>query len=393
MEALVSIVVPVYNAERYILACAHALQRQDYQNLEIILVDDGSTDASPVICDRLAGEDSRIQVIHKKNGGVSSARNAGIEVASGSYLMFADSDDLPEKAWVSRMVALFERWNVELVICSFRTANSFQEAQMPINNESVTELVHALDRKRFLDALGYMIACRATMFAPWNKLFSLDIIKKNNIRFEQGVNYGEDFLFNLQYLQYCNGIIETEEKLYNYIMQNTESLEAKYKPDLFENQTKLYMTAKNFMINNQIYEGKNIRYLDLYYASHILQCIENQNNPQNKKSILEREQDVAGYFNLKEAVEAVFNADLDGNLMQKKFTELVKAGRYQEIYEAITSSGDNIENDLNYVRYKVVEMVPGGIRWIPYTFASVKKYGLIITVKRIFGKVCRKIWR
>ncbi len=393
MEPLVSIVVPVYNAERYILSCVHALQRQDYANIEIILVDDGSTDDSPVICDRLAGTDSRIQVIHKKNGGVSSARNAGIEKAKGRYLMFADSDDLPEKTWVSRMTAIAERWKVELVICSFRTVSSFQEAQIPMHNRQIAELVHALDRNRFLNALGYMIVCRSTMFAPWNKLFCLDIIKKHNIKFEQGVNYGEDFLFNLQYLQYCNGIMETEEKLYNYIMQNAESLEAKYKPDLFENQTKLYIAAKKFMVDNQIYEGENVNCLDLYYASHIFYCIQNQDNPENKKSFLERECEVAEYFNFRDAVEAVFHANLNGNEKQKIFTELVKAGEYEKIYEAVTSETKVDEDRLSHIRYKVIEVGPGGFRWIPYTFVSVKKYGLIITIKRVIGKIRRKIWR
>ena len=108
MEHLVSIVVPVYNAERYLCTSIHALQKQDYSNIEIILVDDGSKDASPSICDSFEKEDKRIRAIHKTNGGVSSARNAGIEAATGKYIMFVDSDDLCESNIVSRMVFLAE---------------------------------------------------------------------------------------------------------------------------------------------------------------------------------------------------------------------------------------------------------------------------------------------
>ena len=123
MEHLVSIVVPVYNAERYLCTSIHALQKQDYSNIEIILVDDGSKDASPSICDSFEKEDKRIRAIHKTNGGVSSARNAGIEAATGKYIMFVDSDDLCESNIVSRMVFLAEHWNVNFVICGFRTVN------------------------------------------------------------------------------------------------------------------------------------------------------------------------------------------------------------------------------------------------------------------------------
>lgn len=209
MEHLVSIVVPVYNAERYLCTSIHALQKQDYSNIEIILVDDGSKDASPSICDSFEKEDKRIRAIHKTNGGVSSARNAGIEAATGKYIMFVDSDDLCESNIVSRMVFLAEHWNVNFVICGFRTVNDIKSALNPIRHENTSELVYALSKSELMNSLGYMIMRRPTMFAPWNKLFDLEIIRKNNIKFIPTVSYGEDFLFNLEYLKYCNGAIET----------------------------------------------------------------------------------------------------------------------------------------------------------------------------------------
>lgn len=390
MDSLVSIVVPVYNAERYIFSCVHALQGQDYSNIEIILVDDGSTDKSPSICDSLAGIDTRIKVVHKKNGGVSSARNSGIDVATGHYLMFADSDDLYEKDMVSRMVFLAERWNTDFVICGFCVADSFEKAQLPRLKEDTSEYVHALSKREFLKNLGYMVARRPTMFAPWNKLFVLDIVKKYEIRFKPEVNYGEDFLFNLQYVQYCNGVIETDEPLYNYLMQNPDSLEARYKSDLFENQTMLYMAAKQLMIENQIYEGANVYNLDCYYTHRILYCIKMQNHKENIRSIPERRQYVAHFFDKEDAAAAVCGANLTGDRELKLLTELVKAKQYDRIYDAIVNEEDYQDDELSHIRYKVIECGPGGIRWIPYTFKSVKKYGLIITVKRVVGKVVRK---
>ena len=125
MDKLVSIVVPVYNAEKYIMNCIEALRKQTYTDIEIILVDDGSSDASGKLCDEMQTEDARIKVVHKQNGGVSSARNCGVQIATGDYLMFADSDDFPDARWTERMVELAEHWNVNLVISGYRIVKNY----------------------------------------------------------------------------------------------------------------------------------------------------------------------------------------------------------------------------------------------------------------------------
>lgn len=402
MEHLVSIVVPVYNAERYLCTSIHALQKQDYSNIEIILVDDGSKDASPSICDSFEKEDKRIRAIHKTNGGVSSARNAGIEAATGKYIMFVDSDDLCESNIVSRMVFLAEHWNVNFVICGFRTVNDIKSALNPIRHENTSELVYALSKSELMNSLGYMIMRRPTMFAPWNKLFDLEIIRKNNIKFIPTVSYGEDFLFNLEYLKYCNGAIETNEKLYNYILQNPDSLEAKYKSDLFENQTMLYKAAKQVMIDNSVYEGDNIYNLDCYYVHRLLYCIEQQDNLQNYRTNTERQEYVASFCRTEDAINAVYNANLTGEPAQRIFTDLIKTRKFTEVYDAVINCKKGIDDEtykLRYVRYKIQDDGPNivgsrqKIKWVFYSFKSIKKYGLVITLKRISGKINRKFGR
>ncbi|MBQ3194486.1 MAG: glycosyltransferase [Oscillospiraceae bacterium] len=114
-ETLISVIVPVYNVERYLARCVDSILAQTYENLQIILVDDGATDASGNICDEYAAKDSRITVIHKKNGGLSSARNAGIEAARGEYLAFVDSDDWIEPEMYACLLALLKKYDAELV--------------------------------------------------------------------------------------------------------------------------------------------------------------------------------------------------------------------------------------------------------------------------------------
>ena len=118
--ATISIIVPVYNVEKYLERCVKSIQNQTYSDLEIILVDDGSPDSSGALCDQYAKEDKRIKVIHKKNGGLSEARNYGIEAATGSYIMFIDSDDWIDLDMAEMLCKLSNKYDADIVECSWR---------------------------------------------------------------------------------------------------------------------------------------------------------------------------------------------------------------------------------------------------------------------------------
>ncbi len=120
MEPLISVIIPIYNVEKYLDYCIQSVIAQDYQNLEIILIDDGSTDSSGSICDKYASKDSRIIVIHKENGGVSSARNAGINIMKGEYLACVDSDDYIRTDYISFLYKIISQDNTDMVICSYK---------------------------------------------------------------------------------------------------------------------------------------------------------------------------------------------------------------------------------------------------------------------------------
>lgn len=119
MNPKISIIVPIYNVEKYLQKCVDSILCQTYKNLEIILVNDGSPDNCPAICDEYAKKDKRIKVIHKQNGGVSSARNAGLDVATGKYVQFVDSDDWVEPEYSKTMINLIEENNCDLGICGY----------------------------------------------------------------------------------------------------------------------------------------------------------------------------------------------------------------------------------------------------------------------------------
>lgn len=391
IEKKVSIIVPVYNAEKYIQNCVESLCNQLYQNIEIILVDDGSKDESAKICDKMANNDSRVNVIHKENGGVSSARNVGIKVATGYYIMFADSDDMADKFWVKRMVELAEIWGVNFVICTYRWCQTAKEAMIPINHEKPFEPVWASTKEEFYNELGYMMAHRETMFAPWNKLYVASIVKENGLNFPEDMSYGEDFLFNIKYIQYINGVIETREQLYNYIVQNPNSLESVFKADLFENQTRLYQAAKDFMIANDVYRANNVEFLSYYYAKRVVASIINQLHEKNDKTGIETRKYIERIVRDEKAQDAISYVDLDETKEEKIITELVKARKYAEVYDAILGIENIVNNRESTVRYKVIPKTPSGLGLVTSVFSSIKKYGMIVTLNRIMRKIKRSV--
>ena len=129
---MISIIIPVYNSEHILETCVKSILQQEYRNIEVILVDDGSIDRSPGICDELAKQDHRIKVIHKDNGGISSARNQGLDIATGEWITFCDNDDLVSPNWLKHLITLVERNESILPICSFTRDSSWIGKEKPI---------------------------------------------------------------------------------------------------------------------------------------------------------------------------------------------------------------------------------------------------------------------
>lgn len=214
MNELISIIVPVYNAEKTLERCVSALLGQIYQNIEIILVNDGSKDRSLEICQHFAAEDSRVHIIDKPNGGVSSARNAGLNVANGEFIMFCDSDDWAEPDWCE---CLLRRYIPDsLMMCDFSETTSFS---VEPNSCRVIETIDFVKRSDFIHYREKGIG------SPTTKIFCRRVIENNQIRFPEKLFLGEDLIFVLKYLCAISGdIVYIHRRLYNYYIVNSESL-------------------------------------------------------------------------------------------------------------------------------------------------------------------------
>ncbi|MCD8077273.1 MAG: glycosyltransferase [Lachnospiraceae bacterium] len=210
MAPLVSIIVPVYNIKKYLRRCADSLIGQDYENLEILFIDDGSTDGSESILDEYQRQDPRVRVIHQENAGVSASRNRGLDLARGEYIQFADSDDwLPVDA-TRQLVSAAQEQSCDLVIADFyRVAGSRMSQKGDIDEDEV------MTRMEFA---AHMIENPADFYygVLWNKLFRRSIIERYHLRMDDEISWCEDFLFNLEYIRYAESFYAIQTPVYYY---------------------------------------------------------------------------------------------------------------------------------------------------------------------------------
>lgn len=211
MEPLVSVIVPVYNSAEYVGRCVESIINQEYQNLDIIIVDDGSTDGSAAILDAYQGQDSRVRVFHRENSGVSASRNFGLDMARGEYVQFADSDDWLTPDSTKLLVRMAHKASCDMVIGDFYRVNGKR-----ISQKGDIDAEHVMDRVEFA---SYMIENPADFYygVLWNKLFCRDLIEQYHIRMDTEVNWCEDFLFNLEYIRYAESFYAVQAPVYYYM--------------------------------------------------------------------------------------------------------------------------------------------------------------------------------
>lgn len=200
-----SIIVPVYNIEKHIRRCLDSIISQTISDFELLLIDDGSKDKSGAICDEYAVRDNRIKVFHKTNGGVSSARNMGLDNSTGKYVIFIDSDDWIEPDFISKLSSGLD---ADMSVCTYILENSND-----IGHPVIRDGLH--DRADIKLLLERGLIMEAQFSAPWCKIFKRSIIEAYNIRFNKNITIGEDTIFVLQYLSHIENLYYIHRKLYH----------------------------------------------------------------------------------------------------------------------------------------------------------------------------------
>lgn len=218
MAAKISVIVPVYKVEPYITRCLDSITNQTYRNLEIILVDDGSPDRCGEICDEYASQDSRIRVIHKSNGGLSDARNYGIDVATGDYLAFVDSDDYIATDMYEKMLGRLQQDDSDMVICNYYR---FNEGSAPEHG-----YINLPDRVLLKDeAFDFYLQIGGDYVSAWNKLYKRGIFA--DLRYPIGKIYEDTFVI-CEVLNRCARISHMNDPFYYYVMRSGSILHATF---------------------------------------------------------------------------------------------------------------------------------------------------------------------
>lgn len=353
---LISVIIPVYNAEQYIKRAVESILVQETNQIEVILVDDGSTDSSGKICDAYSKK-SNVKVIHKDNGGVSTARNVGIKHAVGEYISFIDADDYMDLYAYEKILNVIEKESPDCIDFGWRYISKTGESIRNLNklekniklDKSIVEeiiippLINIIkDDEHFI----YAFVC--------NKIFKAEILRKNNIFFDEERCTWEDRIFLVQYLKYCDSFYSLDECFYNYVSV-PESLSKRYEMSFFE------IILKNFETYQRLFNHKynfETQYVWNYWCHSIENMILRSLNEKNDKkeiekiilNVLQHEQ-VIEWYRRRDAIDD----------FEKQVSELVvnKDGKLAlNMYKKKRSKLDTIEK-LSQLKYKIRKILKG----------------------------------
>lgn len=314
----ISIVVPVYNVEKYLKKCIESIQNQTFENIEIILVDDGSTDMSAKICDNFASIDSRVRVFHLKNGGVSKARNYGMDKAIGKYIMFCDSDDYVNESWCETLYHYIKLYPNSWVGTGLYRVNYYDKSEQKIVYDCKKNF-HNIKKDKYYEIMNLGIAGLLV-----TRIFENEKIKNNKLRFKEELTYGEDVIFNCEYLNISDDIVMINEALYYYVKYDDKTLSSKYYPNKFTLIKNIYSARKKF-----ISEEYKDQFCNEYMYYFIL-ALKDTFNKKNKNNILNKLKYNHNAINSYEFIECLQNSNKTGE--SKLYIRLLETKNYYIVY-------------------------------------------------------------
>lgn len=254
---LVSVIIPMYNASKFIEKCIKSILNQDYPRFELILINDGSTDDTEMICKFYKNEDKRIRYFYRENSGVSSARNFGLKQILGKYVLFVDADDWCETTYISTLLEAISMNNSNLAICGYSICEENK------NNIEVTYPYIYLTKKEYLREVIKDDGFKGML---WNKIFKSEIIKINSLKFTEEVLVSEDLLFCVQYAEYINNVNIVNSIVYNYRINNNGAVHSN-----FSLTTQEYLKKKSAIVVCQKLVASNL--FEITERTYLSGCI------------------------------------------------------------------------------------------------------------------------
>ncbi len=289
----VSVIMPVYKVEGYVGKAIESIQAQTLTDWEFIIVDDGSPDRSGEICDAYAAKDDRIRVIHKENGGASSARNVAIEVAKGDYFYFLDSDDWTEPGMLEDMYNLAVRDDAQLVISSFYIDTYYNDTEYRQDDFIAKDAVYT-DKESFRKD-AYALFDKNMLYVPWNKLYKASYVLEKGLRFPDTL--WDDFPFNISVIRDIERVTVTSRQYYHFIRKREESETAAYRSNMYEKREEEHGWLVDLYKDWNINDSDSQEMLARRYVERLVGCVENLTNPKCTLSYREKRQNVKQMLN------------------------------------------------------------------------------------------------
>lgn len=315
MNPYFSVILPIYNVELYLERCVRSILEQDFSDYELILVNDGSKDASGQICDRLAAQYEHIRVVHKENGGLSSARNAGTEVARGEYVWWVDSDDWVDLGALSVLHDATCQTKPDVV--KFDHIRAAREQIPVVTNAAAGMYQERRDLDKLIGQAFYTPS--KYVLSAWSHIYKREFLEKNHLAFvSERLIVSEDYLFTLQTLLHASKILVLKKCLYFY-EERMGSLSQQYKKDAPKKYTELYRQLREYYCQMGALEryGKMI---DTFYVWHLMRgaCIVNEYYVSQNHTLAEGRKNIRTLFGMEEFQIAVRNVDWASMPMKKK---------------------------------------------------------------------------
>lgn len=283
-EQLVSFIVPVYNAAHTLKQCVESIKKQTYPRIEILLINDGSTDTSGALCEAFAACDRRIRVFHQLNQGPATARNTGIHHAIGTYIQFVDADDTVAPAMTQTLVNNVSE-DIDLVICGYQV-----DVIQKKNRRMMTKLPSiqgTYTHDAFIDHIGSLYA--ETIFpSPCNKLYKSDIILAEQVRFMDAFHMGEDVIFNIDYMEVARGVAIVPEPLYTYVIREQESLSTRFHQQYAHYQLHIHHHMTEFLQRKNKLHGDNHVHIQMMFMKSVINSFTHLFHPDNTENISEK---------------------------------------------------------------------------------------------------------
>lgn len=318
MEPLVSIIVPIYNVEQYIEECIKSIVNQTLTQIEIILVNDGTKDDSINKIKKYIDNDDRIILINKENGGLSSARNKGLEIAKGDYILFIDSDDYIDTDMVQEMYESMSSNDLDIVMCGYKRVENEKvyevhppiESNIIFNKEDIIKIVEQGHNTK-------------SIWFVWRNMYRKDILTKNSLTFNEDIKFGEDSVFNMNSFLSSNKIMSIDKCLYNYRLNPNSLTQSKHKPNLEENVMLQYCEKIKIVKDYNLNKGTTKK-INIYFIVHSLNILIDNIYKGNNRDAVEKLKDIRKHYIVNKALK-------DVNLIDILFSDYAKGIKLRSI--------------------------------------------------------------